>query len=259
MNTLDPELDRIGALLKEAIDTDLAKGKAARHVSVRAHLQGASRRLTWLAVAGGTGLVATVLTVVFVGGGGQAAFAGWSTHPTKPAVGQLTSADASCQGALARVPPSVSQGTNVASLAPEVSDVRGPYTVTVFGDGSQIGSLCISVPGGNATVQLITWSDVPVGPDAIALGRTEVLSDGGQTFTLVEGRTGDAVTGVALTLENGSRVTATIGHGFFLAWWPGNGSSTAVVVSTASGSSTQSVVPAPSGASNSVCRLQSCR
>jgi hypothetical protein len=258
MSALEPELERIGALLKDAIDADLAKGRAARLVSVRARFQRASRSLRWLALVCSAGLAATVLAIAFVGGSEQFAFAGWSAHPTKPAVGQLTSADTDCQGSLAKPSPS---GTDLGSLVPEVSDVRGPYTVTVFGNASQKWAMCISGPGGNATLQWITWSDpsyAPVGSGAIALDRTNVLSDSGQPFTLVEGRTGDAVTGVALTLENGNRVTATVGHGFFLAWWPGTVSSTAVVVSTASGSSTQSVAPASSSGSNSVCRNQSC-
>jgi len=216
------------------------------------------RTMRWATLVGATGVAATVSTLVFLGASGPNAFAGWSAHPTKPAVGQLTSADTSCQGALAQMPASVSQGADLGSLAPEVSDVRGPYTVTVFGGGSNGGAMCISAPDGNAIVQRITWSSTPIGPGAVMLDRVRVLFDSGQPYSLVEGRTGEAVTGVTLTLENGSRVTATIGHGFLLAWWPGSVSATAVVVSTSSGSSTQSVVPASSGAANSVCHNGNC-
>jgi hypothetical protein len=258
MTTLEPELDRIGALLRDAIDADLAKGKAFRLVSVRDRFQRASTAFRWSALVCSSGLIAAVLTVVFVGGSEQLSFAGWSAHPSKPAVGQLTSANTSCEGAFAQVPTSVIQGANLATLTPEVSDVRGPYTVTVFGDGSASGAMCFSAPGGNATVQWITWSDTPVTTSAIALNRVSVLFESGQPYTLVEGRTGDGVTGVELSLENGSQVTATVGHGFFLAWWPGNLSSTAAVVATASGSSIQSLAPASSSGSNSVCHNGSC-
>ena len=258
MTALDPELDRIGALLKDAIDADLAKAKAGRLVSVRARFQRASTAFKWSALACSTGVAAAVLTVVFVGGSEQSSFAGWSAQPTKPAVGQLTSADTGCEGAFAQVPASVSRGASLGSLAPEVSDVRGPYTVTVFGDGSDSGAMCFSAPGGNIAVQWITWSSTPVGAGAIALDRIRVLSDGGQPYTLVEGRTGDGVTGVDLSLASGRQVTATVGHGFFLAWWPGTLSSTAAVISTASGSSSQYVAPASSSGSNSVCHNGTC-
>jgi len=258
MTAVDPELDRIGALLKQAIDADLARGKTGCVLSVRARYERTSKAVKWSALAGSASLAAAVLTVVFVGGSAQSAFAGWSAHPTKPAVGQLTSTDTSCSAALAQVLPSISQGADLGSLVAEVSDVRGPYTVTVFGDGSDSGALCFSATDGNAAVQWITWSSAPVGTGAIAVDRTSVSSDGGQSYTLVEGRTGDGVTGVDLTLENGSQVTASVDHGFFVAWWPGSLSSATAVVSTASGISIQYLTPTSSSGSNGVCHNGSC-
>ncbi len=36
----------------------------------------------------------------------------------------------------------------------------------------------------------------------------------------MEGRVGAGVTGVELTLAGGRTVTASVGHGWLLAWWP---------------------------------------
>jgi hypothetical protein len=236
------------------------------------------RPMKWAALVGATGVAATVSTLVFVGGSGPDAFAGWAAHPTAPATGQLTSADTSCQTALAQLPPSVNKGTDPATLVPELSDVRGPYTVTMFGNGSQGGALCISEPSGNSAIRWITWSDTPVGTGAIAVDRISVSANSGQPSTLVEGRTGDGVTGVTLTLGDGSHVTATSGNGFFLAWWPGTQSITSASVATATGTSTQALnlagpgissppgtksSPIPPGSqsssdSNTVCLIHSC-
>ena len=126
--------------------------------------------LRWVALAGSTGVAATVTTLVLAGGSAQSAFAGWSASPTAPASGQLTSADTDCQAYLAQLPPSSSMSTDAASLVPKLSDVRGPYTLTLLGDGSRSEALCISALG-NATVLWIPLSGVPVSPGAIAVDR----------------------------------------------------------------------------------------
>ncbi len=205
------------------------------------------RPLTWAALVGATGVAASVSTLVLVGGGEQYAFAGWSASPTAPAAGQLTAADAGCQARLAQLPPSTNKGTDPASLVPELSDVRGPYTVTVFGNGTESGVLlCIATPDGNMAVRWIAGSGAPAGPGAIAVDQVSVLAHGGQPYTLVEGRTGAGVTGVTLTLGNGSEVTATDGNGAFVAWWPGSQSVTSATVATATGVSTQPLnLPGP--------------
>ena len=130
---------------------------------------------------------------------------------------------------------------------PELSDVRGPYTVTVFGNGTASGALlCITTPDGNSALRWLMQSGTPVSAGAIAVDQISILARESQPYTLVEGRTGDGVTGVSLVLGNGSKVTATSGNGVFLAWWPGSQSITSAIVSTATGVSTQTVnVPGP--------------
>ena len=218
----------------------------------RSHLVDAlSRRrrrpVKWVGVAGATGVAATVSTLVIAGGSAPYAFAGWSAAPTAPATGQLTAADADCQARLAQAvqaPPS-NKSADAASLVPELNDVRGPYTVTVYGDGGQGGALCVSAPGA-ISLRFFGGSDAPAGPGAIAVDQVGFLSRDGQAYTLVVGQTGAGVTGVSLALGNGSDVTATSGHGFFVAWWPGTQSITSAAVTTAGGVATQQLdLPAP--------------
>lgn len=208
----------------------------------------------WVAVAGATGIAATVSTILLVGGSQPYAFAGWSAAPTAPATGQLSAADTTCEAHLAQAVPSPPSnkgpGPDVASFVPELSDVRGPYTVTVFGNGGPSGALCISAPTATS-LRWIKASDASVGPGAIAVDEVSVLARDAQPYTLVEGRTGVGVTALSLTLGNGSEVTATSGDGIFIAWWPGSQSIASAQLTTPNGQATQPLnlpgpqIPAP--------------
>ena len=203
------------------------------------------RPVKWVVLAGATGVAATVSALVLVGGSPPSALAGWSASPTAPASGQLMSADTDCQASLTQLPPSINKGADSASLVPELNDVRGPYTFTLLGDGSQSEVLCISAQG-NTSVRWIALSGVPVGPGAIVVDRISSGARDGDPYTLVVGRTGRGVIGVTLSLGNGTDVTATSGNGVFVAWWPGSESITAAIVSTATGVTTQTLnLPGP--------------
>jgi hypothetical protein len=197
--------------------------------------------VTWAALAGAAGAATTLSAVMLVGGSAPSAFAGWSPSPTPPANGQLTAADASCQASLdaaARMAPSNKNPQPGAPLTPEVSDVRGPYTITVFGNGGQPRALCISTPGATSLRWVAPWAK-PVGTGAISVDQFSILAREGQPYTLVEGRMGAGVSAVTLALGNGSTVTATTGGGMFVAWWPGSQTIVSASVTTPSGVSTQ--------------------
>ena len=223
-----------------------------RTVLVDALSHGHRRPLRWTVLAGATGVAVTTSTLVLVGGSGQYAFAGWSASPTTPAGGQLSAADAVCQARLANLPqPLSTKGADAAPVGPlapfvpELSDVRGPYTVTVFANGARSAALCISTPD-STSLRWVMGSGAPVATGAVAVDQVSVLAREGQPYTLVEGRTGDGVTGVILALGNGTRVTATTGHGLFVAWWPGSQDIASASVSTATGVSTQTLsLPGP--------------
>lgn len=240
------------------------------------------RPVKWAALAGVTGVTATVSTLVLVGGGEPYAFAGWSAMPTAPTSGQVSTAVADCQARLAQGP--LPQATNkgprpdVASFVPELTDVRGPYTVTVLGDGSSEGALCISALGATS-LRWIYGEGPPVTPGTIAVDQVSILARDGQPYTLVVGRIGSGVTGVTLSLGDGSSVTTTSGDGLLVAWWPGSETIASATVTSANGTSTQTLdlpgppvpsagtkVPPPGGTSqpsgtngeNTVCLLHTC-
>jgi hypothetical protein len=216
---------------------------------VEALSQRRRKPMKWVAVAGATGVAASVSTFALLGGSTQSAFAGWSATPTAPTSGQLGNVNSVCRELLSQaqqVPPS-NKGAppDAASLVPELSDVRGPYTVTVFGNGSPGGVLCISAPSATS-IRWIMGSGAPVGSGAIVVDQMSILDRDGQPYTLVEGRTGGGVTGVTLSLGDGSTVTASSGNGVFVAWWPGSQSVTSAILSTATGESTQTLnLPGP--------------
>jgi hypothetical protein len=202
----------------------------------------------WGTLAGATGVAATVsvLTAVLIAGGAPHtprvtpyAFAGWRASPTTPTDAQLTAADSTCQSALARL-----SGTNtaadVASFVPELSDERGPFTVTVFGNGGQDAAMCLFVANA-IQVRWLEESGMAVDPGAIAVNDVSSLDRDGQPYTLVEGQTGTGVTGITLSLADGSSVTASSGNGLFVAWWPGSQTITSATVATAGGTTTQTV------------------
>lgn len=183
-------------------------------------------------------------------------FLGWSAAPTTPAIGQLTAADTSCQTSLVQLPP-IKKGTAGVSLVPELNDVRGPFTVTVFGDGTQNEALCLPTsnapPSSNAAIRWFATSGTPPSPGMIVVDQVSYSTRDGQPYTLVVGRIGTGVTGVTLSLTNGDNVTTRSGSGLFVAWWPGSQPITSAVVAMASGTSTRMLnLPGP-GNNSTVC------
>lgn len=220
------------------------------------------RPLRWAVLAGTTGVAATVSALVVVGGSPQSpAFAGWSAVPSARDTSQVSAADTTCQTQLSQSAKSgpTNLGFDPSSLVPELTDVRGPFTVTVFADSAQNEALCMTTPGNNTTWQWIVRPEVSVSASAIAVDRIRSASQDGKPYTLVVGRTGAGVTGVTLALANGDDVTATTGNGLFLAWWPGSQGIISAAVASANGVSTQTlnVTQQPSG-SQTVCLIRSC-
>ena len=99
-----------------------------------------------------------------------------------------------------------------------------------------------------------SMSSYPVSVPAghILLSSSHATDRGGDVYSLAEGRTGSDVTGVTLTLDDGSGVQATVGNGWFIAWWPGSHDIKSAQLTTPSGVITQtfdmSQPPVPGGA-----------
>jgi hypothetical protein len=187
-----------------------------------------SRRLpSWPAMGtlGLSGAAAAAAAAIILGSSAAPAFAGWTANPTAPVPGQLATAEQQC-GAGA--------GT------PVLTDTRGPYTASIYSDGStcvQGNGIQISSSGGGAT------SSIPAG--RIELNGTGQSDSDGHALTMVDGPIGAGVTGVTITRSDGSSVQATVKNGWYLAWWPGTARAVTAQVSSANTTSTQSFPTAP--------------
>ena len=217
------------------------------------------------------------MSVVMLGGT-QAAFAGWTATPTTATEVQSAATQGNCQGRLANVPGGSGQG----SWNQVATDVRGPYAVTVYVNGSSLGS-CFTGPsfttfqaesltdGGGMVVSLSGGSNslsgsshrsarsstgvqLSSGGDIEQLLVSHLSQAGNGAYTLVEGRLAPTVSAVTLVLSDGQDVTATTGSGWLVAWWPGSQGVTAAQITSASGTTTEPlnashfpIPPAPNG------------
>jgi hypothetical protein len=174
-----------------------------------------------LGALGLSGAAAAAAAAILLGSSATPAFAGWTASPTAPLPGQLAAAEQHC-GAGA--------GT------PVLTDTRGPYTASIFADGStclQGNGIRISSGSGDAAK-----SSIPAG--TIELNGAGESDSDGHALTMVDGPIGARVTGVTITRSDGSSVQATVKNGWYLAWWPGTERAVTAEVTSASATSTQS-------------------
>ena len=210
------------------------------------------RRRGGLAVGGGALVAGGVATVVLVlaGSGTANAFAAWTSSPTAPAPGQVSSAEATCEAGAAAPPPGAPPGLPTGATQVSLVDTRGPFTLVLFGaNTSTKGTLmCVSGPSINSSAQANAQmsgsiGSQPVLPKAgqIAVDRLRAESANGQAYTIAEGSVGSGVTAATLVLSDGSDVVTTTGNGLFLAWWPGSAVVTSATVTTVTGTTTQPI------------------
>jgi hypothetical protein len=124
-----------------------------------------------------------------------------------------------------------------------VVDTRGPYTVVLFEAAHGAAELsCFS--GRQPMRASLGGSFGTHTPPPVPAGHVSIVSSGSNTtppdegsqhFSQLVGRTGPGVTGVTLRLRSGTRVTASLANGWFLAWWPGTQRGTATEVTTSTG------------------------
>jgi hypothetical protein len=177
-----------------------------------------------LAIGGGVATAAgAAAVIVALTGGATSAFAGWKATPTKAAPGQLGAAGRAC----------TSQGP-VGGLPLALSDVRGPFTLQVYANDTT-SATCINGPGISAV--RVGQSSRPENPSAgeIQISRGPPAAPGNQPYSFSEGRIGSGVQAVTLNLSDGATVDATVGHGWYLAWWPSDATLRSATVATAAG------------------------
>jgi hypothetical protein len=200
------------------------------------------RRLPAFGALGATGLAATAGVIVALGSSAAPAFAGWQATPRTTEGSQP-----------AQAPP---QGCGAGLGAPVLTDSRGPYSASIYAQ-STTSAVCLA-GNGISMSSSSSASSIPT----IASGQVEFAGGGmrdtaGSALTLADGRTGARVTGVAIELSDGSSVQATVGNGWYLAWWPGDVSATQVQITTASGTTTTPYPsrPAPTCPTDANCSM----
>ena len=154
---------------------------------------------------------------------GQSAFASYSTTPTAPEPGQLTSAYARCitvANGFSRLPHDDLFAGNEDHRKPAVGYVRGLFTLVI-----------VKAPTAfrNRHRDLLEQSRAPDHQRRRRCPRTNGApwhhsqdgvgsgNFGGQMWV---GAAGNGVTGVRIHLNNHTTVTAAVGAGYFAAWWP---------------------------------------
>jgi hypothetical protein len=199
------------------------------------------------------GAAAATVALVGLGTSTQEAFAGWSPTPTQAQKGQLAAADAACQNRSAApmatrpagapaLPKKAPPPTTIdpGSLKPALTDTRGPFTFVILA-GDHGSESCINGPSFTLLSATATTGSMSVPPGKVVLSSTHMTTGHGQAFSFGEGHTGSNVTGTTLTLDDGTKVKATVANGWFVAWWPGTHNATSALVTTPSGTSTQRI------------------
>ena len=206
-----------------------------------------------LGAASGTAAVVSVAVL----GGSQAAFAGWRAKPTIATAAQSAATQVNCQGYLATMPSATGSWSQVAS------DVRGPYTVAIYENGtsyatcftgpaftfasfsSASGRMALSAgnsggPGSPGSASSSTGFTSPGGGiEMLSVSHLSLAGDG--PYTLAEGRLDPTVSAVTVVLSDGRDVAATTANGWFVAWWPGGQEVTSAQITSASGTTTEPV------------------
>lgn len=173
------------------------------------------------------GAAAAALTTVGIilptvtDGPGAAAFASWTPTPSAVSPGEAASWQEQC----------LAQGTDPhGPVTTSLSERRGLFAFTLIVTDRAVGNCLLLDPAatedtGPQERGAVSWgpsSDLPApaaGSATVQPGATFRSALG--EFTSAFGRVGEQVVAVQLTPDGGRPVQATLGDGYFTAWWPG--------------------------------------
>jgi hypothetical protein len=196
--------------------------------------QRAMLRRRRLIVTGGAIVLLAIGIVLTIGSfGGSSAYAGWSPDPTQPTASQMASATTACQEDITTVWQSGNSLTPSDPAFPKqlppfvVGDFRGPYSALLYQDSHDTFTCLVSTTSSHA-IGLTGGSGLffgtPSDTTPVAMSTPALMTDNGAPLQLVEGETLRDVTSLSFTLSNGTTVSPTLEHGYFLVWWPGTAS-----------------------------------
>ncbi len=215
MSSLFPPPERLSpqrqALIRDVVFTEIAGGPgwgapAPRH------------RRRWgvgfaTAGIGLSGLVVFLLTL----GGSTPALAAWTAVPQHVPAGQAARLATSCERDLAAGHFPAGLGSPTSALA----ERRGAGTAVLLVGSSGAEAICVNPASSSAAA----GSGPLVGVGTPGRSRAPLTVDGvpggpGLGASAVYGRVAEGASKVLVTTQDGRVVTATLGHGYFLAWWP---------------------------------------
>jgi hypothetical protein len=215
--------------------------------------------LSWPTLAATTsGITAVVVAaLLLLSSGTPAAFAGWTSTPTVPAGSALTQVRAVC-GHVPQVDVVAAESRGPFTA---IVYVRGGTPWQCVSRGSQVlirhstpypPNVVIAPAPGKVSVPIVNqrvigtaanrslqvllkredalYRGLPAvqlekaaaGATARALRAAETkIILGSNSLSIVSGSVGRGVSGVTFVLRDGTKVKATVGHGWYLAWWPG--------------------------------------
>ncbi|PWJ51803.1 hypothetical protein SAMN06264364_12081 [Quadrisphaera granulorum] len=228
--TPDPASPAAEALLARVLATPRTPEDLTSRTTTATGRRSARLRRRWVLVGASAAVTAAGLVAAQVVSdqGTPQAFASWTPDPTPLTAAEAASWEADCLAVASRRPP----GDDTPAPGPQIAGVaetRGLFTAMVAVTPQGVASCLSSDPRTRPGVPLdrigpSAWSpsDNLAAPpeDGVTVGGGLSSRDEGGTFTLVMGRAGAAVTGVVVTDDRGQRVAATLGSGYFVAWWP---------------------------------------
>lgn len=144
-----------------------------------------------------------------------AALGDWRPSPIQPDAALHASIESACHHDV---------GIGARTLA--VTDIRGERVgAAVYADETSALVCHVQFDAtGAASVTMIAPLEVtapPLANESITLGAMAVLEDAGRQRTLLAGQTGAAAKAVIAGFDDESEVVASLGRGWYLAWWPG--------------------------------------
>ena len=187
-----------------------------------------TRRLKPPVAVGGLASVAgTAGVVLALTGGATSAFAGWKSTPTTAGAQQLAAAQQAC-----------ADQAPIAGLPLKLSDTRGPFTFQIYAS-DRVAAICTTGPSFRSVSAMGSSAPVTVADAKIQASFAHTTNRDGQAFAFADGRLGADVSAVTFDLTDGTKVTATVQNGWYVAWWPGAAEAKSVELTTPNGVQTQ--------------------
>lgn len=200
--------------------------------SIAADPRPVSRAPRVLAVALGAASLGALLYSGLWGG----APAAWSATPDTLDNSATAAVASACEGSIA----AAGFPLEIESARPLVAEARGVSQAVVSAGPTQV-HVCVSGPT-HAYSAVIAAEAIPAGAVG-TIDAVEGYRSGGDPLRVITGRLRSDGR-VIVTVADGTKVSASVGGGAFLAWWPSNADPVRVAVVLADG--TAADIPVPS-------------